>query len=168
MCLRQALLTSAALLLSAAVVAVVASAGCGRNGSGATTRTPSDGILTPATGDLDHLVVSEARIGEEIVLTGSGWTNLPGEPVRFYLTDEEIEKASQLLDLVSLGQMMPAEDGTVSFRFRLAESYERRNGEKVQIEAGQRWDVIAYQTTEPAPGLRGSHGASAGTLTVVE
>lgn len=169
MCLRQALLVSTALLLTGAVVAVAATAGCGSNGSGGTTRTPSDGILTPTTGDLDDLVVSEARVGDEIVVTGGEWTNLPGEPVRFYLlTEDQIDRAVIPSQMVRLGQVMPSEDGTVSFRFRLAESYERSNGDEVRIEAGQRWYVRASQRTEPAPGLSGARGSTEGPLTVVE
>lgn len=173
---RHAILVSAALLLMGAIVAAVVTAGCGSNGGTATRRT-SDVRSTPAatstdgvidvtgTGDLDALTVSEVAVGDEIVVTGSEWTNSEGS-VRFYLADEQTESALQLFDLVPVGETMPADDGTISFRFRLAESYERRNGDDVRIEAGQQWYVAAYQDTEPAPGLRGSHGASVGPLTV--
>ena len=62
-------------------------------------------------------------------------------------------------------EVMPAEDGAVSFRFRMAEKYERPNGDDVRIEAGQQWYVGAYQNTE-SDGFHGSHGAIIGPLTV--
>lgn len=170
--MRQALLISAALLLTGAVVAVAVTAGCGTDGRSAR-RTPdaigTGDIILTSTGDLDDLPVSEARVGDEIMVTGSEWTNIG--PVGFYLlTGGQREHAFNPRDAVRLGEITPAEDGAISFRFRLAESYETRNGDRVEIEEGQRWYVAAYQRTEPpAPGLGGgSHGTDVGPLTVVE
>ena len=177
--LRHAVSLSAALLLTGAIVAVVVTAGCGGNGGGGETRTPdasstpnaisTDGtIILTSTGDLDALTVSEAAVGDEIVVTGSEWTNLGS--VSFYLVTEEQTGRSFLVeeDAVKLGEVMPTEDGTISFRFRLADSYQTPNGDQVRIEAGEQWRLQACQNTEPVSGLRGAHCSARGPLTVVE
>ena len=159
-------------------MAVGLSSACGDDSSGETltaTRTPGGNTLTPTSGDivlrtsghLDDLSVSEAAVGDEIKLTGSEWTNVAGARVRFYLlTKEQTEQTFNPADAVILGDATPSEDGAVSFKVRLAGSYETENGDRVEIEAGQRWHVGAFQRTEPAAGLEGSHGSFVGPLTV--
>jgi len=160
---RRVVLT-AAVLLAGAVAGVVANVACadGNSSVGPTTTHVSstdDVIFDPGGIELD-VQISSAQVGDEITVTGRGWTAIG--PVRFYLLTEDQSKGP--LDLgqaIRFGEAKPEEDGAVAFRFRLASSYETRGGERVRIEAGQKWLLWAYQQTET-----GSQGTRGGLITV--
>lgn len=171
--LRDAAFVSAGFLLMGAIVATVVAAGCGGNGgsttSGAPDVTARDGVIdVTGTGSLDSLAVKDVRLGDEIAVTGSEWTN-GQSPVRVYLlTSEQVEDRVVFPgNLVKLAEEWP-EDGAISFRFRLADNYQTPNGDQVRIEAGQQWRLQACQDTEDVSGLHGAHCSARGPLTVVE
>lgn len=163
----RALLFSATIILLGVVAAVTLTAACRNENRSPIDSTPAgtngaqDGtVVTAGNGKLDDLKINEAQVGDELVVTGSAWTAFGS--VRFYLlTKEQLQEG--LFDprhAVTLGDVTPERDGGVSFRFRLASSYETPS-ESVRIEAGQQWYVAAFQSVG-----RGSHGTGVGPLTV--
>lgn len=157
-------------MLFTAVAAVAATTACGESTEDTVTG-PSDGRVTSGvidatgSGDLDALPAAEAKIGDDIAVTGSEWSDLGA--VRFYLLTEEQAEGSFLPgSAVFLGEATPREDGGISFRFPIAEAYDTPNGARVVIRSGQRWFVAGFQTTQPGSGIGGSHGSFVGPLTI--
>ena len=131
-------------------------------------RPAETGISTGVTavgheGTID-LERSQLGLGEEVVITGSGWNG--NGPVKIYLLTEEQVLAGGSVraierEAVRLGEVTPDGDDSVIFRFRLAETYERPDGNPLRIETGQKLFVFAQQDTE-----RGSSGEGVGLLIV--
>lgn len=191
MFVRPAILASAALLVAGAVAAAVFTALWTNNGDSKTSRAPNRFVTRTALsnalatvtalntmstvinaagkGDLESLSVTQARLGDEIVVTGSDWTNTES-PVRFYLLTEEEADLKIVLpsDTVRLGEAEPDEQGVISFQFRLEQTYETPGGRQVDIREGEKWVIMACQATEPAAGLRGSHCSSREPFTVFD
>lgn len=163
----RALLFSATITLLGVVAVITLTAAC-RNENGSPiepTSTETNGaqdgtVVTGGNGKLDHLQINEAKVGDEIVVTGSAWTAV--RPVRFYLLTKEQLQAG-LFDqrhAITLGDATPEHDGAVAFSFRLASNYQTPS-ESVRIQAGQQWYVAAFQSLG-----QGSHGTGVGPLTV--
>ena len=161
--MRKAVLLAASLLASGAALAFGFAAACSSDPDPTETRI-STGVTTVEHEGTIDLERSEVGLGEEVVITGSGWNG--NGPVKIYLlTEEQVLARGSLAELereaVRLGEVTPDGDDSVIFRFRLAETYERSDGNPLRIETGQKLYVYAQQRTE-----RGSSGEGVGPLIV--
>ena len=155
------LLLAASLLASGTALTFGFTAACGGDPHPAETGISIGVTAVGHEGTID-LERSPLGLGEEVVITGSGWNG--NGPVKIYLLTEEQVLAGGSVraierEAVRLGEVTPCGDDSVIFRFRLAKTYEMPDGNLLRIETGQKLFVFAQQDTE-----RGSSGEGVGLI----
>ena len=153
----------AALLASGTALAFGFTAACDGDPQPAETGN-STGVTAVEHEGTIELDRSQLGLGEEVVITGSGWNG--NGPIKIFLLTEEQYFAGGSAraierEAVRLGEVTPDGDDSVIFRFRLTETYEMRDGTPLRIETGQKLFVFAQQDTE-----RGFSGVGVGPLIV--